>query len=85
MNDTDEARQRFLPEFEHILRIGGGAGFSLGFWGGFGDYASYKIDARDRAGIEALERLDALIAELTNLRGRLAEAVPQDARPAAAQ
>lgn len=77
MTDEDRERQKFALEFERIQPIGSGPGFSLGFWSGRGDWASYRADAREAAGHRAVGELDELIEKLTDFRARLAEKVNQ--------
>lgn len=80
MTDDDQ-RLELARKFERAS-IASGVGISLGVWAGRGDWASMSETARNKSGHRALTELDALIAQLTDFRRELAEALqPDDAAP----
>jgi hypothetical protein len=69
-----DPRQILAREFERLSQTFD-VGLSLGTWAGRGDWAKWSQVYRTNSGQRALTELDALIARLTEFRGRLAAEV----------
>jgi hypothetical protein len=75
--DTEQDRTRRDIEHAHgrAAADASAVGMPLGMWAGNGDYATFSAAARDKAGKHALGLLKEAIAELIDVRDRLAAAI----------